>query len=71
MVLDPTLLLNGEDWSKLANPDPAEGPLYPVLFCLRPREAAPYALALSQKTGWPIVQLGGARQKIDGASELS
>ena len=70
VVLDPTLLLNGEDWSKLANPDRRKGPYILCYFVSDPGEAAPYALALSQKTGWPIVQLAGARQKIDGASEL-
>ena len=70
VVLDPTLLLNGEDWSKLANPERRKGPYILCYFVSDPGEAAPYALALSQKTGWPIVQLAGARQKIDGASEL-
>ena len=70
VVLDPTLLLNGEDWGKLANPDRRKNPYILCYFVSDPGEAAPYALALSQKTGWPIVQLAGARRKIDGASEL-
>ena len=70
VVLDPTLLLNGDDWGRLANPDRRQGPYILCYFVSDPGEAAPYALALSQKTGWPIVQLAGARRKIDGASEL-
>ena len=70
VVLDPTLLLNGEDWGKLANPNRRKGPYILCYFVSDPGEAAPYALALSQKTGWPIVQLAGARRKIDGAREL-
>ncbi|WP_130870447.1 polysaccharide pyruvyl transferase family protein [Intestinimonas massiliensis (ex Afouda et al. 2020)] len=70
VVLDPTLLLNGDDWGRLANPDRRQGPYILCYFVSDPGEAAPYALALSEKTGWPIVQLAGARRKIDGASEL-
>lgn len=70
VVLDPTLLLNGEDWGKLAVPPKHKGPYILCYFVSDPGEAAPYALALSQRTGWPIVQLAGARRKIDGASEI-
>ncbi len=70
VVLDPTLLLNGEDWGALANPTRRTGPYILCYFVSDPGEAAPYALALSRKTGWPIVQLAGARRKIDGAAEL-
>ena len=70
VVLDPTLLLNGEDWGALANPTRRKGPYILCYFVSDPGEAAPYALALSRKTGWPIVQLAGARRKIDGAAEL-
>lgn len=70
VVLDPTLLLNGDDWGRLASPDRRQGPYILCYFVSDPGEAAPYALALSEKTGWPIVQLAGARRKIDGASEL-
>ena len=70
VVLDPTLLLNGDDWGALANPARRKEPYILCYFVSDPGEAAPYALALSQKTGWPIVQLAGARRKIDGAAEL-
>ncbi len=70
VVLDPTLLLNGEDWGKLASPPGVQEPYILCYFVSDPGEAAPYAQALSQRTGWPIVQLAGARRKIDGAREV-
>lgn len=70
VVLDPTLLLNGQDWGKLAAPAVRKNAYILCYFVSDPGEAAPYALALSRKTGLPIVQLAGARRKIDGASEL-
>ena len=70
VVLDPTLLLNGEDWGELAAPPRHQGPYILCYFVSDPAEAAPYALALSRRTGWPIVQLAGARRKIEGASEI-
>ena len=70
VVLDPTLLLNGEDWGKLARPPRHQGPYILCYFVSDPGEAAPYAQALSKRTGWPIVQLAGARRKIDGAKEI-
>ncbi len=70
VVLDPTLLLSGEEWGKLASPERRKGPYILCYFVSEPGEAAPYALALSQKTGWPIVQLAGARKKVDGGAEL-
>lgn len=47
-----------------------QGPYILCYFVSDPGEAVPYALALSARTGWPIVQLAGARRKIDGAAEL-
>ena len=70
VVLDPTLLLTGEDWGELAAAPKRQGPYILCYFVSDPGEAAPYALALSARTGWPIVQLAGARRKIDGAAEL-
>ena len=70
VVLDPTLLLNGTDWGALANPTRRQGPYILCYFVSDPGEAAPYALALAQKTGWPIVQLAGARRKICDGAEL-
>ena len=70
VVLDPTLLLTGEDWGELAAAPKRQGPYILCYFVSDPGEAVPYALALSARTGWPIVQLAGARRKIDGAAEL-
>ena len=41
VVLDPTLLLTGEDWGELAAAPKRQGALYPVLLCLRPRRGGP------------------------------
>ena len=70
VVLDPTLLLTGEQWGELAAPPRYKEPYILCYFVSDPGEAAPYALALSQRTGCPIVQLAGARRKIAGAAEL-
>src|SRR5699024_7344778 len=70
VVLDPTLLLTGADWGELAVEPKYKDP-YILCYCVSdPGEVAPYALALSRRTGWPIVQLAGARRKIPGAAEL-
>ena len=70
VVLDPTLLLDGAEWGTLASPRQRRDPYILCYFVSDPAEAAPYALALAQRTGWPIVQLAGARRKISGASEV-
>ncbi|MDD5938539.1 MAG: polysaccharide pyruvyl transferase family protein [Clostridiales bacterium] len=70
VVLDPTLLLTGADWAQLALPPRIKGPYILCYFVSDPGEAAPYALALSRHTGYPIVQLAGTRRKIPGAQEI-
>ena len=70
VVLDPTLLLRQEDWAKQANPPEDKKPYILCYFVSDPGAAAPYAKALSERTGLPIVQLAGARRKIDGCSKL-
>lgn len=70
VVLDPTLLLNGTDWGALAAPPKETGPYILCYFVSDPGEVAPYAQALAQKTGYPIVQLAGARKKLPGAKTL-
>ena len=52
VVLDPTLLLTGEDWGELAAAPKRQGPYILCYFVSDPGEAAPYALALSGRTGW-------------------
>lgn len=70
VVLDPTLLLTGADWAQLAAPPARQGDYILCYFVSDPAEIAPYAQELSRRTGYPIVQLAGARRKIDGAGEL-
>ncbi|WP_297209428.1 polysaccharide pyruvyl transferase family protein [uncultured Flavonifractor sp.] len=70
VVLDPTLLLTGAEWGALAAPSRRKGPYLLCYFVSDPGEAAPYALSLAQKTGWPIVQLAGVRQKITPQAEV-
>ncbi|MCD7946964.1 MAG: polysaccharide pyruvyl transferase family protein [Oscillospiraceae bacterium] len=70
IVLDPTLLLTERDWASLSVPPAFEGGYILCYFVSDPAEIAPCALELSRKTGLPIVQLAGARRKIDGARTL-
>lgn len=70
VVLDPTLLLTGKDWGALAAPPKRKGPYILCYFVSDPGEVAPYVEALAKKTGYPIVQLAGARRKLPGTSEL-
>lgn len=67
VVLDPTLLLTGRQWGELAADPGRREPYLLCYFVSEPGEMASYALALSERTGWPIVQLAGARRKIPGA----
>ena len=70
VVLDPTLLLRREDWAELAVAPKEKRPYILCYFVSDPGAAAPYAKALSERTGLPIVQLAGARRKIDGCGKL-
>lgn len=70
VVLDPTLLLTGEQWGELAAAPGRRGPYILCYFVSEPGETVPYAQELSRRTGWPIVQLAGARRKIPGAAEV-
>lgn len=71
VVLDPTLLLTGEDWGELAAAPKRQGPYILCYFVSDPGEAVPYALALSARTGWPIVQLAGAGGRSTGRPSWS
>lgn len=70
VVLDPTLLLTGEEWGKLAVPPQGKRGYILCYFVSDPGETAPYAQELARRTGLPIVQLAGARRKIPGAKDL-
>lgn len=66
VVLDPTLLLTGQEWSTMANPAGA-GPEggYILCYCIsKPGALIPYIRMLAEKTGLPVVQLCGIRQRI-------
>ena len=66
VVLDPTLLLDRNQWASMAN-TPA---LYPeggyiLCYCIsKPGALSAYIQTLAEKTGLPVVQLCGIRQKV-------
>ena len=63
VVLDPTLLLDREEWSAIAQPPADKG--YILCYCIsKPGALSPYIHALAEKTGLPVVQLCGIRQKV-------
>ena len=66
VVLDPTLLLDREQWTAMANtPEsyPKEG--YILCYCIsKPGALTPYIRRLAEETGLPVVQLCGIRQKV-------
>jgi len=69
VVLDPTLLLNAQQWSAMANTPkgyPAEGKKgYILAYCIsRPGAIEPYIRQLAETTGLPVVQLCGIRRKV-------
>ncbi len=70
VVLDPTLLLRREDWAALAQAPKYKKPYILCYFVSDPGAVASYAKALAERTGLPIVQLAGARRKINGCSEM-
>lgn len=64
VVLDPTLLLEQEDWARLAAP-PQTGGSYILCYCIsKPGPLEPYIRRLKEETGLPVVQLCGVRQKV-------
>ena len=66
VVLDPTLLLDREQWSAMAN-TPADYPAggYILCYCIsKPGALLPYIRRLAEETGLPVVQLCGIRQKV-------
>ena len=63
VVLDPTLLLDREEWGAIAQPPADKG--YILCYCIsKPGALSPYIHALAEKTGLPVVQLCGIRQKV-------
>ena len=70
VVLDPTLLLTAEQWAGLAPPPQRQGPYILCYYISDHGVLDPYAQAVHQRTGWPIVQLAGVRRKIPGAEQI-
>ena len=65
-VLDPTLLLEQEDWAKLANPT-RQGSYILCYLIGEVGAMAPTVQRLAAETGLPVVQLGARRKAVDGA----
>ena len=70
LVLDPTLLLTGEQWGELAAVPDRKQPYILCYFISDPGEVGERARELHQRTGWPIVQLAGIRRKLPGAEKV-
>ena len=66
VVLDPTLLLDRNRWAEMSNTPggyPEGG--YILCYCIsKPGALSAYIQALAEKTGLPVVQLCGIRQKV-------
>ena len=70
MVLDPTLLLTGEQWGELAAVPDRKQPYILCYFISDPGEVGERARELHERTGWSIVQLAGIRRKLPGAEKV-
>ncbi|MDY5613495.1 polysaccharide pyruvyl transferase family protein [Dysosmobacter sp.] len=72
VVLDPTLLLNADQWSAMAHTpqgypgtekNASQG--YILCYCIsKPGALEPYIRQLAERTGLPVVQLCGIRRKV-------
>ena len=68
-VLDPTLLLAGEEWGKLAAPEKTGG--YILCYLIGDLSVmAPTVKRLAEETGLPVVQLAGSRKKVLDQAEM-
>lgn len=63
-VLDPTLLLTGDEWSGLSADPVYKEPYILCYFISDPRRYSGYVKALSEKYGLPVVSLCGARRVV-------
>ena len=70
LVLDPTLLLTGDQWGELAAVPAVKGPYILCYFISDPGEVGARAQELHSRTGWPIVQLAGMRRRLPGAERV-
>ena len=66
VVLDPTLLLDRDQWAEMSNtPENYPKGGYILCYCIsKPGALSHYIRALAEKTGLPVVQLCGIRQKV-------
>lgn len=61
LILDPTLMLDAEDWRAIANPVKYSKP-YLLIYQLNPNtEMDTYAVKLAEKKGWEIKRIGFGR----------
>lgn len=67
VVLDPTLLLTGEDWAKLAVPPKDTRPYLLCYFISDYSVLIPYAERLAAERGLRLVHLAGVRRAMKGA----
>ncbi len=67
-VLDPTLLLNGDQWSKLAVPPENREPYILCYFITDARKYSEYIKVFSEKHGLPVVSLCGSQRVVPQTS---
>jgi hypothetical protein len=63
-VLDPTLLLTGEDWSGYSADPSYKRPYLLCYFITDGRKYSGYVKALSEKLGLPVISLCGSRRVV-------
>lgn len=63
-VLDPTLLLTGEQWSELASEPAVNEPYLLCYFITDARKYGGFVQALAKKYGLPVVSLCGSRRVV-------
>ncbi len=63
-VLDPTLLLTGEEWGRLAAPAEVNGPYLLCYFITDAGKYAEYVRAVSEKFKLPVISLCGSRRVV-------
>lgn len=69
-VLDPTLLLTGEEWSSLSKAPDQKGPFILSYFISDPGIYSEYIKQLSEKYKLPVVSLCGARRVVPQTSRV-
>ncbi len=68
-VLDPTLLLTGEQWKAISSEVPNGGKPYILCYFISdPSKYSDYVRAISEKYNLPVISLCGARRVVHGSS---